>query len=261
MAGNSADPSRGLSKTCAPELLQVGEDMANITVDCLSRKLRATVRVREFDNSGPIFAEHRIQVECAKEEAAGDVENVSAEERKHLAGWLARKLQPQFAFPIEVTTDSASHHGKVLARYAGTDEPARDWQRHYTTFHIDHKQNAASLGEGVQVNVWLNLMDEPISDFALGFLELDGRMIAGNELPLLTQHEAEQLIVRYKAGLAKDQVLIFQSTGAYSVVHGSFRFQDAEKLTHAPRYSLEFRLLLRRFESREEVHVTDAAGT
>ena len=258
--------------------------MANITVDCLSRKLRATVRVREFDNSGPIFAEHRIQVECAKdllpliegtrqrylmrlrcaeleEEAAGDVENVSAEERKHLAGWLARKLQPQFAFPIEVTTDSASHHGKVLARYAGTDEPARDWQRHYTTFHIDHKQNAASLGEGVQVNVWLNLMDEPISDFALGFLELDGRMIAGNELPLLTQHEAEQLIVRYKAGLAKDQVLIFQSTGAYSVVHGSFRFQDAEKLTHAPRYSLEFRLLLRRFESREEVHVTDAAGT
>lgn len=50
------------------------------------------------------------------------------------------------------------------------------------------------------------------------------------------------------------QALIFQSTGAQSVVHGCFRFQDAEQLTHVPRYSLEFRLLLR----RREVTETDA---
>ena len=42
------------------------EDWARITVDCFSRKLRASVKVQEFDN-GPNFAEHRIQVESAQD--------------------------------------------------------------------------------------------------------------------------------------------------------------------------------------------------
>ena len=166
----------------------------------------------------------------------GDCDVDTAEARANVARWLQGKLQSQFGFPVEVTTDSASHHGKILARYAGTDEPSRNWQRNYTTFHIDHKQNTAGLEDGVQVNVWLNLADEPISDFALGFLELGGSMVAGKDLPSMTQKEVENLTVRYRAGLTKDQALIFQSTGAYSVVHGSFRFEDARKLTSLPRY-------------------------
>ena len=287
MASGAADPhmptEAGCPATPAGDVGAPDDEMASITVDCLSRKLRASVKVRQFV-CGPTFSEHRVQVECAKDllplieetrirylrsaglteagadkmeaaEAGADVAGLAggeSAERAHVARWLSQKLQPQFPFPIEVTTESASHHGKILARYAGTDEPARDWQRNYTTFHIDHKQNTASLEEGVQVNVWLNLSDEPVSDFALGFLELGGCMIEGKDLPSLTQQEVDQVMVRYRAKLTKDQALIFQSTGAKSVVHGSFRFQDAEKLTQAPRYSLEFRLLLRRLGSCED---------
>ena len=61
------------------------------------------------------------------------------------------------------------------------------------------------------------------------------------------------------------EALIFQSTGAQSVVHGCFRFQDVDQLTHAPRYSLEFRLLLRqlpeaKWGQRGHSETLDAAG-
>lgn len=232
-------------------------------VDCLGRKLRGLVKVQPFAGEGgegpPQFAKERVQVEAADDllplitgtkklymtgAPAGD-EEIICRERTLVAQWLQRKLQPQFETPIEVTSASASHHGKVLARFAGSEEPSKSWQRFYSTFHIDHKQNTASMEEGVQVNVWLNLSEQPISDFNLGFLQRAGCIMAGGELPLLTQEDLEEVTIRYQAELTKDQALIFQSTGAQSVVHGCFRFQDVDQLTHAPRYSLEFRLLLR----------------
>ncbi|CAJ1406556.1 unnamed protein product [Effrenium voratum] len=232
-------------------------DWAAITVDCLTRKLRATVRVEAFGEAKPRFAEQRVQLEPSgdllplipRTRAAlyedGDV--VDAEERALVAHWLQQKLQPQFDFPVEVTAESASHHGKVLPRFAGCEcSPGKNWQRFYSTFHIDHKQNCATMEEGVQVNVWLNLSERPISDFHLGFLEQRGAMLAGKDLPHLTQEDLQEVAVRYQALLGKDEALIFQSTGAMSVAHGSFRFQNEQKLTHEPRYSLEFRLLLRR---------------
>ena len=174
-----------------------------------------------------------------------DGDEVVARERRLVAAWLQEKLQAQFSRPIEVTSESASHHGKVLARFAGTEEPSKGWQRFYSTFHIDHKQNTALLEEGVQVNVWMNLSEEPISDYHLGFLARSGHMIEGQQLPYLTEEQLDEVTVRYQAGLRRDQALIFQSTGAEAVVHGCFRYQDVGRLTHAPRYSLEFRLLLR----------------
>lgn len=209
----------------------------------------------------PQFAMERVQVESAEDLwplITGTRElylkgldmdemhsSLVARERGCVAAWLQTKLQPQFACPIEVTSESASHHGKVLARFAGAEEPAKTWQRFYSTFHIDHKQNTASIEEGVQVNVWLNLAEEPISDFNLGFLARDGRMVAGQDLPRLSLEDMNDVSVRYQPNLRGDQALIFQSTGADAVVHGCFRFQNAEQVTHSPRFSLEFRVLLR----------------
>ena len=232
-----------------------------IVVDCLAQKLRGLVKVFAFRDP-PQFVLDRVQIESAEDlwplivgtrdlylNGVGE-EAVVVEERGFVAAWLQKKLQPQFAFPIEVTSESASHHGKVLARFAGAEEPSKSWQRFYSTFHIDHKQNTASIEEGVQVNVWLNLAEEPISDFNLGFLAKGEHMISGQDLPQL-DHLGD-IRVRYQANLRRDQALIFQSTGANAVVHGCFRFQDAEKLTNSPRYSLEFRVLLRRVGASEE---------
>lgn len=186
-----------------------------------------------------VFAKHIFRT------GGDDADEIVARERRLVAAWLQEKLQAQFSRPIEVTSESASHHGKVLARFAGTEEPSKGWQRFYSTFHIDHKQNTALLEDGVQVNVWMNLSEEPISDYNLGFLARSGHMIKGQQLPNLTQEQLDEVTVRYQAGLRRDQALIFQSTGAAAVVHGCFRYQDVGRLTHAPRYSLEFRLLLR----------------
>ena len=196
---------------------------ASIVVDCLGRKLRGLVKVQPFAGEGPPqFAKERVQVEAADDllplitgtrelymtgAPAGD-EEIICRERTLVAQWLQRKLQPQFECPIEVTSASASHHGKALARFAGSEEPSKSWQRFYSTFHIDHKQNTASMEEGVQVNVWLNLSEQPISDFNLGFLQRAGCILAGGELPLLRQEDLEEVIIRYQAELTKDQVRI-----------------------------------------------------
>ena len=204
-----------------------GAGEASIVVDCLVRKLRGLVKVQPFA-SAPQFAKERVQVEAAEEllplitgtsefymtgaGAAGAGEEIICRERALVAQWLQRKLQPQFEGPIEVTSASASHHGKVLARFAGSEEPSKSWQRFYSTFHIDHKQNTASMEEGVQVNVWLNLSEEPISDFNLGFLQRAGCIMAGGDLPLLTQEDLEEVTIRYQAELTKDQVRILRQT-------------------------------------------------
>ena len=199
------------------EGLSTGE--ASIVVDCLGHKLRGFVKVHSFQNP-PQFAVERVQVESADDllplisgtkelymtgtQIVGDEEVVS-KERRLVAEWLQGKLQPQFEFPIEVTSESASHHGKVLARFAGAEEPSKSWQRFYSTFHIDHKQNSASIEEGVQVNVWLNLTDLPISDFNLGFLERGGKIISGEHLPKLNQEDMEEVMIRYQKELTKKQ--------------------------------------------------------
>lgn len=184
MAGNDSDPL----------LPEDANGEASIVVDCLVRKLRGFVKVHAF-KAPPQFAVQRVQVESADDllpliagtrklyltgELREDAQDeVISMERSLVAKWLQGKLQPQFDFPIEVTSESASHHGKVLARFAGTEKPSKSWERFYSTFHIDHKQNTALMEEGVQVNVWLNLADQPISDFNLGFLQHAGRILAG----------------------------------------------------------------------------------
>ena len=119
---------------------------ASIVVDCLGRKLRGLVKVQPFAGEGgegpPQFAKERVQVEAADDllplitgtkklymtgAPAGD-EEIICRERTLVAQWLQRKLQPQFETPIEVTSASASHHGKVLARFAGSEEPSKSWQ-------------------------------------------------------------------------------------------------------------------------------------
>ena len=175
------------------------------------------VKVKAF-RSSPRFAAHRVQVESAEDllplirntrelYMTGQAvdEDIVSRERTLVAGWLQRKLQVQFDFPIEVTSESASHHGKVLARFAGAEEPSKSWQRFYSTFHIDHKQNSASMEDGVQVNVWLNLGEQAISDFNLGFLEHAGRIMAGIDLPTTTEEELKEVMIRYQAELTRNQ--------------------------------------------------------
>jgi len=224
--------------------------------------VRASVNVSEFHGS-PTFAKHRIQIENTSEllplvQSTIDLcmgtlvvdeeerNSIFASERRRILGWLHERLQPQFEVPIEVSEGSASHHGKILARFAGVEEPAKFWNRHYTTFHIDHKQNTAELDAGIQVNVWVNLTAKPISDFNLGFLEKAGQIIPGQQLNILKDEDFADVVVRYQPYLTNEHALIFQSTGAMSVIHGCFRFEDAGQLTNEPRHSIEWRFLVRR---------------
>jgi hypothetical protein len=178
--------------------------MSSVKVDLLSNgKHRALLPISGFTNP-PRFRKDRIHLcedtsslwpliantveVCTTPEgvALSDEERfeVFASERPAVARWVHTQLRDQFRCAItvsEITEANCPANKAVLndygdhkqaLRYAGMDQPAPFYGKQDPVLHCDYGEVAATVGDGhgVQVNLWLNLRNRPITDFMLGFV-------------------------------------------------------------------------------------------
>jgi|MDTB01.1.fsa_nt_gb hypothetical protein len=218
-------------------------------------------------------------------------------ERPAVANWVHEQLRGEFdkdGYDISVSeitvancpaekaktlNDYGDH--KQAVRCAGMDLAAPFYGKQDNLFHCDYGKVTGCMDDkdGVQVNLWLNLLPTAVSDFMLGFIQHEGEKFILKAGPFLetmdvvmnTNAENETrktkledgkelkaflegvpLGVRVWQGLASGQALLFQSTGAEAVFHGCCRYADPTQQTKVPRMSMEYRFILKKWRRDEE---------